>query len=87
VLTRKDYMGAHEWCFYGWREGAAHQFYGPNNATDLLKRTSGLLTAGSLEAVKTLLDLQKPPTPPSVRLGAATARGPGAQECLADLRT
>jgi DNA modification methylase len=22
-------------CFYGWREGAAHQFYGPNNATDL----------------------------------------------------
>jgi DNA modification methylase len=35
VLSRKDYMGAHEWCFYGWREGAAHQFYGPNNATDL----------------------------------------------------
>ena len=35
VLTRKDYMGDHEWCFYGWREGAAHQFFGPNNATDL----------------------------------------------------
>jgi DNA modification methylase len=35
VLTRKDYTGAHEWCFYGWKEGAAHQFYGPNNATDL----------------------------------------------------
>jgi DNA modification methylase len=35
VLTRKDFMGAHEWCFYGWKEGAAHQFYGPNNATDL----------------------------------------------------
>src|SRR5579871_5162426 len=35
VLTRKDYMGAHEWCFYGWREGAAHQFFGPTNATDL----------------------------------------------------
>jgi DNA modification methylase len=35
VLTRKDFMGAHEWCFYGWREGAAHPFYGPNNATDL----------------------------------------------------
>ncbi len=34
-MTRKDYMGAHEWCYYGWREGAAHQFYGPNNATDL----------------------------------------------------
>jgi DNA modification methylase len=35
VLTRKDYMGAHEWCFYGWREGAGHKFFGPNNATDL----------------------------------------------------
>lgn len=22
-------------CFYGWREGAAHQFFGPNNALDL----------------------------------------------------
>ena len=28
-------MGAHEWCFYSWREGAAHRFFGPNNATDL----------------------------------------------------
>jgi DNA modification methylase len=35
VLTRKDYMGAHEIGYYGWREGAAHQFFGPNNATDL----------------------------------------------------
>lgn len=35
VLTRKDFMGAHEWSFYGWKEGAAHRFYGPNNATDL----------------------------------------------------
>jgi DNA modification methylase len=35
VLTRKDFMGAHEWCFYGWREGAGHQYFGPNNATDL----------------------------------------------------
>jgi DNA modification methylase len=35
VLTRKDFMGAHEWCFYGWREGAAHVFFGPKNATDL----------------------------------------------------
>jgi DNA modification methylase len=34
VLTRKDYMGAHEWCFYGWKEGAAHQFLGPANVTD-----------------------------------------------------
>ena len=35
VLTRKDFMGAFEICFYGWREGAAHVFLGPNNATDL----------------------------------------------------
>ncbi|MBZ0171917.1 MAG: ParB N-terminal domain-containing protein, partial [Phycisphaerales bacterium] len=35
VLTRKDFMGAHEWCFYGWKEGAAHKFYGPNNVPDL----------------------------------------------------
>jgi DNA modification methylase len=35
VLTRKDYMGAHEWCFYGWKLGAAHHFFGPANATDL----------------------------------------------------
>jgi DNA modification methylase len=35
VLTRKDYMGNHEWCFYGWREGAAHRFFGANNAVDV----------------------------------------------------
>ena len=35
VLTRKDFMGAFEICFYGWREGAGHKYYGPNNATDL----------------------------------------------------
>ncbi len=35
VLTRKDFMGAFEICFYGWKEGAGHSFYGPNNATDL----------------------------------------------------
>ena len=35
VLTRKDFMGDHEWCFYSWKEGAAHQFFGPNNVTDV----------------------------------------------------
>jgi DNA modification methylase len=35
VLTRKDFMGNHEWCFYGWREGAAHHFFGPVNAADV----------------------------------------------------
>jgi DNA modification methylase len=28
-------MGAFEIAFYGWREGAAHEYFGPNNATDL----------------------------------------------------
>src|SRR5262245_46403704 len=28
-------MGNHEWCFYGWRSGAAHQFYGPANVPDV----------------------------------------------------
>lgn len=37
VLTRKDFMGAHEWAFYGWKEGAGHQFFGPTNATDMWK--------------------------------------------------
>ena len=35
VLTRKDFMGAFEICFYGWKEGGGHKFHGPNNATDL----------------------------------------------------
>jgi DNA modification methylase len=28
-------MGAHEWCFYCWKEGAAHKFFGPANVPDL----------------------------------------------------
>ena len=28
-------MGAHEWCFYGWRAGAAHRFFGPHNVRDI----------------------------------------------------
>jgi DNA modification methylase len=36
VLTRKDFMGNHEWCFYGWREGAAHWFApGLHNVPDV----------------------------------------------------
>jgi DNA modification methylase len=35
VLTRKDFMGNHEWAFYGWREGGAHKFFGPTNAVDV----------------------------------------------------
>ena len=35
VLTRKDFMGNHEWCFYGWRRGAGHHFLGPPNVPDV----------------------------------------------------
>ena len=35
VLTRKDFMGAFELAYYGWKEGAGHEFFGPNNVTDL----------------------------------------------------
>ncbi len=36
VLTRKDFLGNHEWCFYGWKEGAAHYFTPEiHNATDV----------------------------------------------------
>ena len=28
-------MGDHEWCFYGWKEGKAHKFLGPNNVPDV----------------------------------------------------
>jgi hypothetical protein len=34
-LTRKDFMGCFELAFYGWKEGAGHEFFGPNNALDL----------------------------------------------------
>jgi DNA modification methylase len=35
VLTRKDFMGAFEIAFYGWKSGAGHKFFGPNNVPDL----------------------------------------------------
>jgi hypothetical protein len=41
--------------------------------SDMVQRTAGTLTAAATEAVRTLLDLQKPAAPPPVRLGAAKA--------------
>jgi len=35
VLTRKDFLCAYEMCFYYWKEGAGHKFFGPNNVPDL----------------------------------------------------
>ncbi len=34
TLSRRDFMGNHEWCFYGWRLGSAHRFFGPANVPD-----------------------------------------------------
>jgi hypothetical protein len=41
--------------------------------TDLVQRTAGALTAAALEAVRTLVDLQKANVQAAVRLGAARA--------------
>jgi hypothetical protein len=38
---------------------------------DMAQRTAGALTAASLEAVRTLVELLKPPNPPAVRERAA----------------
>lgn len=40
---------------------------------DSVQRTAGVLTAAATESVRTLLELQKTPSPPAVRLGAARA--------------
>ncbi len=35
VMNRKDFLSCYELCFYCWKEGAAHQFFGPDNERDL----------------------------------------------------
>jgi DNA modification methylase len=35
VMTRKDFMGDHEWCFYGWKPGEKHRWYGGNSVSDV----------------------------------------------------
>lgn len=35
ILGRKDFMTQYEVCLYGWKSGAGHEWYGPNNITDL----------------------------------------------------
>ena len=40
---------------------------------DMVNRASGAMSAAAMESIKTLLDLQKPSQPGSVRLGAARA--------------
>jgi DNA modification methylase len=55
----KDFMGDHEWCFYGWKEGAAHRFFGPPNVSDVwsLKKLNP----------QTMLHLTEKPTELAVR--------------------
>ena len=40
---------------------------------EMVRRSAGMLTAAAGESVRTLLALQRDPTPPAVRLGAARA--------------
>jgi hypothetical protein len=40
---------------------------------EMVERTAGMLTAASMESVRTLVELQKPAQPAAVRLGAAKA--------------
>jgi hypothetical protein len=40
---------------------------------DMVRRTAGTLTAAGTDSVRTLLELQKAPSPPAVRLAAARA--------------
>ncbi len=35
VMNRKDFLSCYEFCLYCWKEGAAHQFFGPDNERDL----------------------------------------------------
>ncbi len=35
VMNRKDFLSCYELCFYCWKEGAAHQFFGSANERDL----------------------------------------------------
>lgn len=50
VLTRKDFMGNFELCFYGWREGAAHSFHGPRNIADVWRVSRSGATGVALGA-------------------------------------
>ena len=51
VLTRKDFMGNHEWCFYGWKEGAAHRWYGARNIRDTWEVAETINRAGRVSYI------------------------------------
>ena len=71
VLTRKDFMGNHEWCFYGWREGAAHRFFGPANVPDVwsVKKVSpNAMVHLTEKPVNPTFGFEPRPTAPSSRI-------------------
>jgi len=50
VLTRKDFLGNHEWCFYGWKKGGAHFFADIYNVPDVWEFVpEGAQTSETLE--------------------------------------
>jgi len=73
VLTRKDFLGNHEWCFYGWREGAAHWFaFGVNNVPDVWEISGDAEADGDAVDVGAGLVLESPG-------GGRLPLGPGAE--------
>jgi hypothetical protein len=55
---RKDLTGAHEWCFYGWREDAAHQFFGCAYRDLGPRRTIGAAALPYFHRTSAILKLQ-----------------------------
>ena len=65
--------GVSERTAYNRLKEAAFQLRVKEARSDLVRRSAGLLSAASGEAVRTLLALMKEASPPAVRLGAAKA--------------
>lgn len=69
VITRKDWMGNHEWCYYGWKEGAGHEFFGEQNIPDtweLSRAKLGALAIGRGVQIKAGDGARIEITPPAV---------------------
>jgi len=73
AFSRQDYHPQHEPCYYGWKRGKAHQFYGERNQSTLWYELydSGNKTAGH----ETLHPTQKP-----VNLGKRAINNSSKQE-------
>lgn len=51
VLTRQDYQWQHESILYGWREGAAHRWYGAFDKTTVIESDPKQMTKSELVAL------------------------------------